>query len=210
MAKLKVGDITIENGSISFSQHQTTNILTTNTEPVPTAPSQHTPHKESNLKETMVKIPGSPLLWVGLAILSPAIALIVSITFGTFLLVFAMPFVFFGIFSIGVAFVKRAHAQTLKKKALVHEQNLLLDSKSKLQSVLEKEGEKWTFEKIADKIELSQEELLLALKACIDEKRVEEELDTNTGDWYYVWQEPEKEVLRPKSLDERLQEMNKK
>lgn len=205
MSKLKVGDITIENGSISFSQQQTTNI-----EPAPPPPTHHTPHKESSLKETMASIPGPPILWMGLAIVSPIVGIVVSITFSTFLFLFAMPLVFFGIFSFGVAFVKRSHTQTLEEETIVREQNLLLDSKNKLQTVLKNKGEKWTFEKIADTVDIAQDELLLALKACIDEKQVEEELDTTTGDWYYVWQDPEKEVLRPKSLDERLQEMNKK
>ena len=85
-----------------------------------------------------------------------------------------------------------------------------MENKSYLLSVLENKSERWTFEKISDETTLSQEELLVTLKACVDEKKVEEELDTDTGDWYYVWQEPQKEIVRPKSLDERLQEMNKK
>ena len=203
MSKLKVGDITIENGSVSFSQQQTTNI-----EPTP-PPSHHTPHKESSLKETMASIPGPPILWIGLAILSPIIGLSFSIFLSSLLLIFAAPFVFFGIFSLGVAFVKRSHAQKLDQKTRTQEQNLILDNKNKVLSILENKREKWTFEKITDTVELSQEELLIALKACVDEKQVEEELDTDTGDWYYVWQEPEKKNLRPKSLDERLQDIKK-
>ena len=204
MSKLKVGDITIENGSISFSQHQTTNT----TPPLPQETTQKS-QQESNLKETMANIPGPPILWVGISILSPVIAAALLMLAGSLFYIFTIPLVFFSIFSVGVAFVKKSQAKGLEQQEKEHKQNVSLENKSKLLSVLENKSETWTFEKISDATKLSQEDLLLALKACVDEKQVEEELDTTTGDWYYVWQEPQKEIVRPKSLDERLQEMNK-
>lgn len=203
MSKLKVGDITIENGSISFSQHQSTN-----TEPAPVS-RPHTTHKESNLKETMAKMPGPPFLWVGAAILSSVIGVALWSFVRSLILIFAPPLVFFGIFSLGVAFVKRTHAQNLERETQKNEQNLVQEQKAKILAVLENKSEQWTFEKLCTTLELPQEDLLIALKACVDEKQVEEELDTNTGDWYYVWQEPEKQHLRPRSLDERLRDIKK-
>lgn len=157
----------------------------------------------------MAQLPGSPILWIGAGLISPIIGLFVSITFSTILVIFAAPLVFFGIFSFGVAFVKHSHTKQVEDKIQSREQNLLLDNKNTLLRILENKSETWTFEKLSDVTKLSQEDLLIALKACVDEKQVEEELDTSTGDWYYVWQEPQKELVRPKSLDERLQEINK-
>ena len=204
MSKLKVGDITIENGSISFSQHQTTQ--TTHSHPQEIA---QKPQQESSLKETMANIPGSPFLWTGTAIVSPVIGAGILVFANPFFKIHAVPLIFFGILSFGVVFVKKSHTKTLAQKAKTHKQNLLLEHKNTLRSVLKNNSEAWTFEKLSDETKLSQEDLLLALKAYVDEKQVEEELDTTTGDWYYVWQEPQKELVRPKSLDERLQEINK-
>ena len=201
MSKLKVGDITIENGSISFSQQQTTSIET--------PASHHTPHEESNLKETMASIPGSPILWIGASIVSPIIGVALWFYAASLLLILAPPLFFFGMFSAGVALVKRSHTRTTKQKTLMQKKHLLLENKKKVLSTLKNQNERWTFENISEKLDLQQEDLLIALKACVDEKQVEEELDTDTGDWYYVWQESEKKYVRPKSLDERLQEMKK-
>ena len=205
MSKLKVGDITIENGSISFSQHQTTNSSLPQSSPTP----QPEPSKESSLKETMANVPGTPILWTGAAIVSPLIGSGILLFADSLFLIFAVPLLFFGFFCLGIAFVKKSQAQRLEQKEEEHKHNVSLENKSNLLSVLENKSEKWTFEKLSDETTLSQEDLLLALKACVDDKQVEEELDTTTGDWYYVWQEPQKEIVRPKSLDERLQEMKK-
>ena len=157
----------------------------------------------------MARIPGPPIVWVGAAVLSTIIGTALWSFISSLILIFAPPLVFFGIFSLGVAFVKRTHAQNVEKKSQEGEQHLVQEQRAKILSVLKNKSEQWTFEKLSTTLELPQEDLLIALKACIDEKQVEEELDTTTGDWYYVWQEPEKQHLRPRSLDERLRDMKK-
>ena len=203
MSKIKVGDITIENGHVSFSQQSTT---TTGIQP--TSQKTSPPRKESSLKETMLALPGPSILWFLAAIASPVLGAALWMFMSPLVVIFATPLVFFGLFCFGVAFVKQSKKVLVEEKHDQQEQKSQEKHKEILLATLQQKDMQWTFEALKKNLSIPAEELIFALKSCIQEQCVEEELDTDSGEWFYVWQAPQKITERPKSLDERLQEIN--
>jgi hypothetical protein len=86
--------------------------------------------------------------------------------------------------------------------------NTGFESKEILLATLQQKDMQWIFEVFKKNLSIPAEELIFALKSCIQEQCVEEELATDSGEWFYVWQASQKITERPKSLDERLQDIN--
>ena len=156
----------------------------------------------------MLALPGPPILWFLVALVSPVLGAALWTFMSPLVVIFAVPLVFFGLFCCGVAFLKQSNKLLVEEKHDQEEQKSLEKHKEILLAALQQKDIKWTFEALKKNLSIPAEELIFALKSCIQEQRVEEELDTDSGEWFYVWQAPGKITERPKSLDERLQEMN--
>jgi hypothetical protein len=119
-----------------------------------------------------------------------------------------IPIVCLGFFLFGVGILKSRFKNKKQLETKANIQHAQKEHREILLNLLKQKNIKWTFEKIAENIALKQEKILLALKGCIEEQLIEEELNTDTGEWFYVLQEKKQKEIQPQSLEERLKNLN--
>ena len=219
MSKLKVGDITIENGSISFSNHSSSQSVQTSTQQsmgsfgqphsaVPPQQFQKIDSTHNSSEDLISKIPDNKALLFGIGGVFTAVgASVLYFTQGVISLV-AFPLLSIGIGGFILSFVKGRYQA--KKLAIQDEK----DSKIKKQNeeaVLEffrKNDQQWTVEDIDSKKLMSSENLLITLKLLVDTQRLIEDMDPQTGNWFLILnKEHKKESAQSLTLEERLNNM---
>ena len=204
MSKLKVGNITIESGQISFQQQSSSQqVQQTN---LPSHVPQTQLPEQASLTETIDKLPNSNVLWFGGGALAVCAGVVVPMMY-PLLPFLAIPIVSLGFFFFGVGVLKIRFKNNKKIETKAKIQHAQQEHKELLLNLLKKKNIEWTFEQIAENIALQQEEILLALKSCIEEQLIEEELNTDTAEWFYVLQKEKNKERQPQSLDERLKNL---
>ena len=204
MSKLKVGNITIENGQISFQQQSSSQQVQQTGLP------SHVPQtqlpEQANLAETIERLPNSNVLWFGGGALSICAGVVVPMIY-PLLSLLAIPMLSLGIFLVGVGVLKIRFKNNKTRETKTKIQHAQKEHKELLLNLLKKKNIEWTFEQIEENVALQQQEILLALKSCIEEQLIEEELNTDTAEWFYVLQKEKFKERQPQSLDERLKNL---
>lgn len=216
MAKLKVGDIVIEDGNISFGGQSST----------PAPPSQPArapapvPPRKSQLLENIAQMPFKvrPFVTTGSITFLLGLALLLAVSWSNlnagpsgglslYFLLVALPLVSIGGALFGFGMVKhllsRPQAQAA---AMTVDEQLFQARMAKLRPHLADASETNTVENLVKRSGMTERALVETLFLMKERKIVEEELNFDSGDWYYVLSDRAgSDERRPLALEERVQ-----
>ena len=216
MSKIKVGDITIENGSISYSQSMTVNngsmsfTQSSSSQQIQHSASSHTtipnataPVQKNNGDTLLNQLPSNKWLYVGGGFASIVVG-VIALPFSFI----GVPFVGTGIGLLVLGLIKTL--QTNKQKSLTDKKDAEMgkENEQTLLNFFEQNNKNWMFEELEKNNVLPVEPLLLTLKVLVDDGQVIEDMNEETGEWFYhLNNEHKKESDQPLSLENRLKNM---
>lgn len=201
MAKLKVGDIVIEDGNVSFDGGASP--AASVPVPVPASASPPPPAPKPARRDPLEVargLPGSPRLlvvlglvallasmgaiWAARGVLTGEIGSIASIVW----LLLAAPAGSIGLGLVGLAVIKRSkpagEAPEVKPPGRMAP-DLFQARMDRLRPLIEGDRPDMTFEKLHAETRLTEAALVDTLMQAEDAGLVDEELNLETGDWYY-------------------------
>ena len=218
MSKVKVGDIVIEEGKISIGGH-----VVVQGETPPSSPEASRPVRqkapgvspwEPEENSTLAFIRDLPIGGIPLVLIGVALALLGL--FGTFLpsdpfipVIGRIPLFIAGLGTVAVGTMKRRLAQGEGERDSSVEK--LLEARiSRLKPLLAEKSQENTIERLIARSRMTEEAVVEALLAMKQRGMIEEELNLDNGEWYYIlsdaWDEARIERRkRAMSLEERHQ-----
>jgi len=213
MATLKVGEIVIDDGRVSFDGQSARPPAPPEVSPLP----PQTSHR--SLSDAVGGVPGRPRTLIaasGLLVVVAAMALASSLLSSSSLmslaaLVLAVPVMFaaIGLFAVGLA--KRALVRGPKEVSDSSEQELLSARLKKLEPLLGSRRDDLTFEVLRQESGFTESALLATLQKAETIGLVKEELNLETGEYYYrINPRTAPEDERPRTLDERAAALAKR
>ena len=222
MSKLRIGQIIIENGNITFQQQSSTEFQSSQTDFHSVQSFQsiqssystvHQPTVQNSTEKPTLRsiaslVGGSPSLWITIGFISLTGGIILTALFLLNILsVFAFlpctPLLGLGVSSIAMGIIKSIVAKRVHVEKAQIDDAAQSEDKAKILSLLTGETE-WTFEKIEERMDLPTKDLLVLIKKLMDQGQIVEELNEKTGNWFYVLGDASKKLETPQTIEERL------
>ena len=219
MSKMKVGEITIENGKISFSQQSSSQTIQTSTTTTTTIPHEnsfaHPVAQQStdapSTDELLDKLPSNKVVLYGggLSLLGIGALLLANpFSLPLFVSLAGVPLVSVGGGACVLGLMKGQRQKTKAKIQAKEDGKVKEENQDKLLAFFRGNERQWKFEELEKENILETEALLITLKILVDENRIIEDMDTSTGEWFYIInKEHKKESTQPQTLEDRLKNM---
>lgn len=213
MSRLRVGDIVIDGTDVSIGGVTMTGRAQALSAPQPRSsrPSSHPvlpgpiARLVANLRPRHLTMFGGGLAAVGAAllVLGPAVDGVLAFVFGGGLFLTA------GGGAAAAGLLLTWSARERATEALRSEEAALAAGVARLRSILRGAGADQTYERLVKRSGLSESMVVRSLRALRDSGELIEDLNTETGDFFYALQPVERPVVAPRNLEDRIGELER-